>query len=826
MGNFTRGVVSLLFLFVALINVGLASPGYWYGESWTSENGRYRLTYTDGRILRFEDQHKLLWTVENDCRPVSGAISDNGYHVAYVEQYSLTVLQGTNGRRVRNLQFEELAPHFESLTRVWFGRSQRLYVETCLGRVFEIPPKGQPLLLSTQELKSRACEEFSPRMTLHMALVHDFELPPPLVAKWSLLRAKDPDINKGMASYQFARRRNYAKLLKAQILNSTSSRYFLEDGGEPVSQALRGESASIIELLKSSDWEEFGFAANAAGCFGLEEAVEPLKRSLRSRPKSESEVAELALIRIQGSRVAPYLLERLESQGSETAARFFARVAYPEAIPVLVKALPSFPEQSRELHRQALIFQTRVDLGTEPGPWRDWLEREPGTSRAEVLATLGEPSAPLWFARTEPEKSKLALSKSPRLVALVDFPSGDFSERTRFNLDSFRLRMTSGDASARVLGWNLLDGVEEPSPFPGTDGWFYRDLETDALLHSKDTGVLTCYSEKVEKLDTLCSPRLLEVSPDGRWALINRKILKNLKTQKQYDMDLISKEKPSFTEDSRLLIDAFRAYDLTSEGPLPINNPVGGKIIAAAPGGEKFLCISRDSNLQLTTVDREHFEMIANDVWGNEVAVSSSGTIAYRERRDEAQQKKRYYPWPSSAPTPLHLTNWSGGEVSLPSEVHCDRLHGFSPDGRYLAVSETNVLKILEVATGEVKFSLCISAKAVDLSQDGRYLAVHDGRFVKVWDLESPPVDLVQDQQLVSELWTGLRLQGGAAVPLTPEQYRQRLRRWQQEAGLAWFDSPGGLTRLRIPGIWWYPLTCLALLLTALFVLRRSRSRR
>lgn len=59
---------------------------------------------------------------------------------------------------------------------------------------------------------------------------------------------------------------------------------------------------------------------------------------------------------------------------------------------------------------------------------------------------------------------------------------------------------------------------------------------------------------------------------------------------------------------------------------------------------------------------------------------------------------------------------------------------------------------------------------------------------IPVWDLDPPQNFMLdeQDRQLLTELWTGARLQDGMAVPLSAPEFWSRSRRWKSN----WFEGP------------------------------------
>ena len=62
-----------------------------------------------------------------------------------------------------------------------------------------------------------------------------------------------------------------------------------------------------------------------------------------------------------------------------------------------------------------------------------------------------------------------------------------------------------------------------------------------------------------------------------------------------------------------------------------------------------------------------------------------------------------------------------------------------------------------------------------------------------IWQTHAraPRVD-ADDQVLLAELWTGMRLSGGLGVPLTPGKFRSRRNAWRARGGGDWYFTRRG----------------------------------
>lgn len=65
-----------------------------------------------------------------------------------------------------------------------------------------------------------------------------------------------------------------------------------------------------------------------------------------------------------------------------------------------------------------------------------------------------------------------------------------------------------------------------------------------------------------------------------------------------------------------------------------------------------------------------------------------------------------------------------------------------------------------------------------------------------------PPQVGPQDQILLSELWTGMRLQGGLPVLLTPAEHESRRQRWSRLGGGVWQTRPFDLPQASAGSQW------------------------
>ena len=72
---------------------------------------------------------------------------------------------------------------------------------------------------------------------------------------------------------------------------------------------------------------------------------------------------------------------------------------------------------------------------------------------------------------------------------------------------------------------------------------------------------------------------------------------------------------------------------------------------------------------------------------------------------------------------------------------------------------------------------------------EGRRLAVTTGGEISVYELAPTLSWSAPEGELLSELWTGCRLGGGGAVALTPEEYWQRVARWEAATGGSWSEG-------------------------------------
>ena len=141
----------------------------------------------------------------------------------------------------------------------------------------------------------------------------------------------------------------------------------------------------------------------------------------------------------------------------------------------------------------------------------------------------------------------------------------------------------------------------------------------------------------------------------------------------------------------------------------------------------------------------------------------------------------------------------------------------FQPKAERLAVGGENELVLMHLP--DLKVEQIIrglgQVNGLAYSPDGSLLAVALQDEIRVYQTNSPwPTQEGQDPQLLSELWTGMRLSGGAAVRLSEAEFKQRLARWKSETGSDWWDGcPKPVSQPELP-----PLALAGLAVSASFL--------
>ena len=119
----------------------------------------------------------------------------------------------------------------------------------------------------------------------------------------------------------------------------------------------------------------------------------------------------------------------------------------------------------------------------------------------------------------------------------------------------------------------------------------------------------------------------------------------------------------------------------------------------------------------------------------------------------------------------------------------------FSPDERQVAVAGSESWSLYELPSGrllaEVPFSTPFASHWL---ADGLHCwpNLKEGwdYFYRFDALPTAAALEPSQQRLLAELWTGFRLQGGLAVRLSPEQWRERCARWTAVFGPGWEVEP------------------------------------
>ena len=186
---------------------------------------------------------------------------------------------------------------------------------------------------------------------------------------------------------------------------------------------------------------------------------------------------------------------------------------------------------------------------------------------------------------------------------------------------------------------------------------------------------------------------------------------------------------------------------------------------------------------------------------------------------------------PANVPHPVEPTSWERrSEIGARLNIHLEELAVPPGPGLDLAAASQGELLLLDPESLTARHTLHGLGRVSGLAFDpsGRHLAVLCPKELRVYDLQPRLGWTPTDRQLLSELWTGMRLQGGGAVALSPDEYWNRVRTWERTTGCSWWDGQPPLPRRKLPisaesaaGI-----GSLALLVAVLWFYRRQRSLR
>lgn len=851
---------SLRILLLVLLLAAAATPCPATSASGTSPNGRFSVTVRyggTGLYHRLTGDGTVLWEGMLPARslPKFIVVTDDGLHLAYVTDCGLHLVDGRNGA-ARPVEWRDPVVEAEGAHDGWFS-GDTFYLATGVGTLLAVHPDGTRTHVAGHDLERVLDRGEHPASALRIAAIQGLTLH----GKWipACRTSPDSEVRVNAAAYAFSRGeawgqpalRKEAEQYNGQeweILTEWPSfdpEFRWETLAAPSWLNPKLEQASL-NLLESGDQRKREMGAQILGTLRSQRAVPALWRALDASGKFQEDVPARALTLILGSRAASGFSQRVAAH-PRALCRFFETVPCPEAVPGLIEALEVGKTQFNFDAEAPLAFQTRLRLGPEPGPWREWT-RHSSEARGRYLAGLGEPSGLLWLARQEGNPSEQILRRSPRMVFLSSSMGMGYttSDEALAFLPGNRLLRRRGQLDDRVLSWDLASGQPDIR-LPDTGAMVdelhaSRDGKTVVRGTSQGSQVHSFGQAEWRLTDDRCD----DLSSDGAWVLASpwlpaggggirqEFILEHAEAAKVVEflqgqylsvkfiphptlngfyaigpkkeilsikselprLDVVSVRKPGQTTESRdstpkchlFHLPTGKVLDLPWESGLKFSSDghylLGQKVwrlteqgttelvyeghsgaaTAVSPDGKKLLWL--DSEITLVDLSSKKSVRLEGDRQAS--ILTGSGRIGVRSG-DE-----------------LLVYDWDGQRLASLGKRRSALC--FSPDGRLVALAGNQGIEVVAIGDGQTRSTLPLRdfPRAATFSPDGRLLAALSERGVSVWELDPPELSLQgEDTQLVTELWTGLRLQGGLAVPLSPQEYASRVERWGN-----WFQGP------------------------------------
>jgi hypothetical protein len=484
---------------------------------------------------------------------------------------------------------------------------------------------------------------------------------------------------------------------------------------------------------------------------------------------------------LEQAEVDPALLCPLLEPGYMEIERLIDYYSYRPcrvAVPRLIELLP--------LHsiacRRALLGQLRVDLGDDPAAWRTWIAQshhEP-SERGQLLQNGGDAGGQLWLARAD---ERFVTPRAPRLVQRIvaHKPDEIWLEQDRVGL--------------RRWGSPQLDWYWElPS---GKSKWPLVSLAKDGYFQG---------------IGLPSGESLVEVQVDGTSGIRHsKKGVERYLTRQELRQDNDAKtllenfaRQPLVRYSTSLAWIFFEGKSALQFGQARSEKPiVKGQ---TSEDGRWTLVAGRNG-------DSDCFSLwsIATKDYQLRIAIPRFSSLLYLGSQATFNVPQCFSPdsrWLAIGTEKLTLVSTEGDTPhTVSTQAIKARSLAFQPKAERLAVGSENELVLMHLP--DLKVEQIIRGlgpvNGLAYSPDGSLLAVALQDEIRVYQTNSPwPTQEGQDPQLLSELWTGMRLSGGAAVRLSEVEFKQRLKRWKSETGSDWWDGcpkPPGLPTLPLAAL-------------------------
>ncbi len=437
---------------------------------------------------------------------------------------------------------------------------------------------------------------------------------------------------------------------------------------------------------------------------------------------------------------------------------FYSRKACLEAVPLLLNLLAG-----REVAvRRALFRQLRVDLGRDSEKWNDWISQvhHNPADRGRVLIENGDSGGMLWLGRT----SELRGTTIPRLVQRISA-----EDVANLWIDGKRVGCGTFHLPQSDWCWDLATGTS------------YRPLVVRGEYFglSSAPGQYLVQEQFDEAQRVVFSDLDASRFFDKKYARSDISVA-GLLSSRKLCTPIIEEYQPN-----SLFYRATPAQKV-SVGPKYRYARQGG---AAANGRWCLMGLVHDNgegtDFALWNCAKKRLELPPAVVGAKPFFDSSDRPTANLWSPDSR--------WLAVGGEKLTLVSTEGDAPHVVStQAIKARSLAFQPKADRIAVGSENELVLMHLP--DLKVEQIIRGlgpvNGLAYSPDGSMLAVALQDEIRVYQTNSPwPTQDGQDPQLLSELWTGMRLSGGAAVRLSEAEFKQRLARWKSETGSEWWDG-------------------------------------
>lgn len=582
--------------------------------------------------------------------------------------------------------------------------------------------------------------------------------------------------------------------------------------------ACLSSAAQLAEARKLAERPGAGqAAANRLLCLrGDRRAQEWVLQHCLKVTEERSRANDIAALTGAGSPLCPQLAPLLQdpldyfAPAREQLLDYFLDNPSPEVLPQLAKFVGTSDYGSA--CQKVLREGTRVDLGADPQAWAKWFAQRRSSEPHQRAQALGqEPSAALWLGRSGTlEEVGKSLAQAPRTVAVLAAGS---TERLGFTPQGLLARL-QGNTTQRAYAWDVQGGVraEFGSEVPaGLEFQFTPDLSLCLLYNpqKKELAVLGKVPLQWKALEQGIDQQVL-LSPRGDCLVLSC-------PGYSVDTRLIPIQKGQILLEKSIALPSDRQPFFRPAGPSDV---IGEDLLLRAPWDRPAVPLE---GVLGYSPDGQKYLMYQEGYGLLDIASKRFQPIAPLREVDTTIKVHRF------SPSAAYLALYTIDDVQVADTTH-DRVHivkdfsihqaAFSSDERFLALAGENSLRLYRLPEMKqvAEFRSPVAWGDLAFSPDSQYLAANAGDRLQLWQLH-PVLEIPTkaDPTLLSELWTGQRLAGGAALPLTPAQFHERLKSWTTQTDQLWDEGKVAKQPL------WRPFAVVLLLAAGTLVWKKRR---